>query len=185
MARELFVLCTAMAITACSAKPAPESVPQSHAPTQVDTVVAATAQTSVTMQSGDPPGTLAGFVAAIAPTNLARGQCRIYAMPNRPTTLVVLAVAGEDVVARTVSVELDSAGREVRFSDLRGNSTINGTGPRTSVTLDFIKGTAQASNESAEELEIADGTLSSALPAANLGTPQRVVEEVRARCLHK
>jgi len=87
---------------------------------------------------------------------------------------------------------VDSAGRPVRYSDLRGDlrgpndpSTANANprGPRTSVALNLLDQTGMLSNTgTGAEAPVLRVRGPSILDAENLGTPSRMIERILKEC---
>lgn len=130
-----------------------------------------------------PAGGLNSFVPAV-PGSGDGGECEVSGRTERRGALYVLSFPESDGVGRNVSVEFDSVWQPIHYSDLRGDLRRVKTGPQTSVLLDFRDGTAQALNEWPGRIgEMAEGELSAALEARNLGYPQRMIDLVRNRCV--
>lgn len=164
-----------LAIVACTPSPRP------HPP--AGPVASTELHTTEEVRVAERPSALATFVAAVAPSEDG-GLCQTSAQSGvgPANARVVLSFAGAGFARRTVSVLLDSTGRPLQYNDMRGDLRRDRTGPSTSIVLDFALGTAQASNESPEKLEIAEGTLAEALTAVNLGIPQHMLDLLERRC---
>ena len=142
--------------------------------------------TTQVMGVGGPPGALSDFVARV-PGIEGVGQCREYdvSRDGAVATLINYTI-GSDTLKRGLSLEVDAkTGQRRRFSEMRGELNINSTAPSTTITLDFIRGTASASNESPNGIEVARGSLAEALDAPNLGMPRRMLDLIEQRCMRK
>jgi hypothetical protein len=99
---------------------------------------------------------------------------------------VTLRFEGPDGARRSVALDVDAQGRVVHYSDVRGDLESHGTGPRTSVTVDLENDTGTAMNEHGGARGTPGLTLGrgeEAMELANLGTPRRMIERVKQRCM--
>ncbi|HEX8906104.1 MAG TPA: hypothetical protein VF771_14750 [Longimicrobiaceae bacterium] len=145
-----------------------------------------TVSRTVEMTDEPPPSQVgaAEFVAAV-PAFEGEGRCESIPVGGG-ARLVVLRFAGGGGAERNVSLRVDSAGKLVSWSDLRGDLRPGGTGAKTAVTLGFDTGRGTALNEHAsggatQGLLLARVDEMMDLP--NLGTPRRMIAAVRARCM--
>jgi hypothetical protein len=152
--------------------------------TTVTTVTTATSTVeSVQVAQFSPSGSLAAFVAAV-PAFEGGGECATYPVGSR--RMVVLSFAGAEGAKRNVALTVDAGGKLLSYSDARGDLEMNGTGPRTVVTVGFDGNTSTASNEhggSSSTPGMAAGTAAEGMDLENLGTPRRMMEMVKQRCL--
>lgn len=176
MGRRASAACGYLLVAACGQgraaepKPAPAPAPTSVTIEQVTTEVHGS-------------GSLDMFVAAV-PATEEGGECATIERSEGRGVLYVLSFPRSNAPVRNVSVDFDSAGQPIHYSDLRGDLRREKTGPQTSVLLNFLHGTAQAVNEwPGRPGEMAEGELSAVLEARHLGFPQRTIELIRTRCL--
>jgi len=128
------------------------------------------------------PGSLRAWVAAVAPFEDG-GECRVYA--DGRDRIVVLLFKGPAPEERSVALTVDAQGKVLGYSDVRGN-LYRGTRPRTSVTVDLEGNTSTAENEHGGARGTPGMTMGSAAEAMdleNLGTPRRMIEMVKRRCM--
>lgn len=133
-----------------------------------------------------PPSQVAAarFVAAVPPFE-GDGRCETIAVGGG-VRLVVLHFTGTGGAERNVSLRVDSAGKTVAFSDLRGDLRRGGTGARTAITLGLDTGSGTALNENAgagATQGLLLGRVEEMMELPNLGTPRRMMGTVRARCM--
>ena len=161
---------------------APQGQPAAATPAAAEP--SAGVETAVVIGPMSSSGALESFVPAVEPIEEG-GECNRLQLSGTegPTTLVLLSFPSASATKRNVSVEFDSAGRRLRYSDLRGNLRREKTGPQTSVLLDFVRRQATATNEwPGRPGQVADGDLAIALQSAHLGYPQRTLDLVTTRC---
>jgi YD repeat-containing protein len=175
--RSLFVGLIVLGSLACTrARVADSASPRSSAGSDVTTEIG--------VSTASRMGALEAFVPAVAAVEEG-GECDTVriARADDPVTLIILSFPRTDAPTRNVSVTYDSAGQRLRYNDLRGDLRREKTGPQTSILLDFSRRTAFATNEvPGRPAEIATGDLASALTAAHLGLPQRMLDLVQTRC---
>jgi len=138
---------------------------------------------SVRVGEFSPSGSLAAFVPAVAAFEGA-GECKSF--QDGPRRIVVLSFAGAEGAKRNVALTVDAAGKLSDYSDARGDLQMDGTGPRTVVTVGFERNTATASNQhggSGATPGMAGGTAAEAMDLESLGTPRRMMELVKQRCM--
>jgi len=149
------------------------------------TTVATVTSTVETVQVEEvvSSGSLAAFVAAV-PAFEGGGECRTF--PEGPRRTVLLSFEGPEGARRNVALRLDADGKLLSYSDVRGDLEMNGTGPQTAVTVGFDGNTSTARNEhggSRGTTGMAMGTAAEAMDLENLGTPRRMMEVVKQRCM--
>ena len=128
-------------------------------------------------------GSLAAFVAAV-PAFEGAGECETF--PEGPRRGVSLSFEGPAGARRKVALFLDADGKLLSYSDARGDLQLTGTGPRTIVTVGFDGNTSTAMNDhdgSAGRPGMVIGTAAEAMDLENLGTPRRMMELVKQRCM--
>ena len=123
-------------------------------------------------------GSLAAFVAAVPPFEEG-GECMTFDQGRR----VLLHFTGPGEAARSVSVVVDAQGQVLSYSDVRGDVQVHGTGPRTSVMINFGNDTGVAINERGSAPGLTMGRGTEAMDLENLGTPRRMVEMLKQRCM--
>ena len=100
--------------------------------------------------------------------------------------MVVLSFAGAEGARRNVALTVDADGKLLSYSDACGDLEMHGTRPRTVVTVGFDGNTSTAMNEHAGSTGtpgMAIGTAAEAMDLENLGTPRRMIEMVKRRCM--
>lgn len=99
---------------------------------------------------------------------------------------IIVRFRTNGIPQRMVSIDVDSAGKPLRYQDTRSADLTKG-GPmgsaNTSISFDFVKRRAQLSNMDGNGgVEIADVDFVKALDADNLGVPILMMDRVRKRC---
>jgi hypothetical protein len=148
------------------------------------TTVQTLSRTVVTQAAEGTAGDASGFVAAV-PAFEGEGRCQTIPVSGGEQ-LRVLQMDGPGGARRSVSLRFDGAGTLLSYSDVRGDLRVNGDGPKTAITLGFDNGSGTAMNERAPAAAATQGIVISRpeamLDLANLGTPRRMIETVKARC---
>jgi hypothetical protein len=135
--------------------------------------------TSVAVTSSGPGG-LAAFVAAVPPFEEG-GTCGTMNEAGRQ--VVTLRFAGPGETVRSLALTMDARGEVVNYSDARGDLKVDGTGPRTVVSVNLELGVAMALNERGDAPGVTTGGAAKAMELENLGNPRRMSELVKRRCM--
>lgn len=148
------------------------------APRTTTTTVSSTVTSVAVTSSG--PGGLAAFVAAVPPFEEG-GACGTVVKGERH--VVTLRFEGPGQTARNLAVGMNARGEMVSYSDIRGDLKVDGTGPRTVVSVNLERGVALALNERGEAPGVTMGSAAEAMELENLGNPRRMSELVKRRCM--
>jgi len=132
-----------------------------------------------------PPIPLKTFIARVEAFT-ADGECKEYALPiNGQNLRLIKYTIGAGPVRRQIDLKVDESGRVLSYSEMRGDLQLISTEPATSIFLDFVRETAQATNEADGKMVVANGTLAEAIDAEHLGKPRQMLELVEKLCLGK